>query len=93
MIWTSALLTLALVGTALAKNDKNSQEDGDHNERAKTLYIWAGDQARVAPDFLTVINFDEASAYAGQSNLELSANGDVQIYDGCERPAIRSCIH
>jgi hypothetical protein len=43
MMWTSALLTLALVGTALAKDDKNSHQDGDHNEPAKTLYVWAGD--------------------------------------------------
>jgi selenium-binding protein 1 len=28
---------------------------------AKTLYVWAGDQARRAPDFLAVINFDEDS--------------------------------
>jgi selenium-binding protein 1 len=28
---------------------------------ATTLYVWAGDQARVAPDFLAVINFDETS--------------------------------
>jgi hypothetical protein len=57
MMWTSALLTLALVGTALAKDDKNSHQDGDHNEPAKTLYVWAGDQARVAPDFLAIHRF------------------------------------
>jgi selenium-binding protein 1 len=33
--------------------------DGDHRE--KTLYIWAGDQARVAPDFLAVVDLDEDS--------------------------------
>ncbi|MGH9205385.1 MAG: hypothetical protein ACRD1G_02310 [Acidimicrobiales bacterium] len=27
----------------------------------KTLYVWAGDQARVNPDFLAVIDFDEDS--------------------------------
>lgn len=27
----------------------------------KTLYVWAGDQARVHPDFLAVIDFDEDS--------------------------------
>jgi 56kDa selenium binding protein (SBP56) len=27
----------------------------------KTLYVWAGDQARVRPDFLAVIDFDEHS--------------------------------
>jgi selenium-binding protein 1 len=36
--------------------------DRRHKEkRAKTLYVWSGDQARMAPDFLAVINFDEES--------------------------------
>jgi selenium-binding protein 1 len=29
------------------------------------LYVWAGDQARLAPDFLTVIDFDPGSATYG----------------------------
>jgi 56kDa selenium binding protein (SBP56) len=32
----------------------------------KTLYVWAGDQAHIAPDFLAVIDFDEQSARYGQ---------------------------
>ena len=32
----------------------------------KTLYIWAGDQARVSPDFLAVIDFDEGSQSYGK---------------------------
>lgn len=32
----------------------------------KTLYVWASDQARVAPDFLAVINFDEDSDSYGK---------------------------
>src|SRR5579864_1392256 len=32
----------------------------------KNLYIWAQDQAHVAPDFLAVINFDEESANYGK---------------------------
>lgn len=49
-----------------------SAEDGvrrpgdDGSRKAKTLYIWAGDQARVAPDFLAVINFDEDSEDYGK---------------------------
>jgi len=31
----------------------------------KHLYIWAGDQARTAPDFLSVVDFDEASPNYG----------------------------
>src|SRR5204863_3600004 len=31
-----------------------------------TLYVWAGDAARQKPDFLAVINFDEASPDYGK---------------------------
>src|SRR5205085_12553459 len=42
-------------------------EHEDHsNKPAKTLYVWAGDQARRAPDFLAVINFDEDSNQYGK---------------------------
>ena len=33
---------------------------------AKTLYVWAGDQARIAPDFLAVVDFDEDSPGYGK---------------------------
>jgi hypothetical protein len=56
-----SLTSSALQGQNIAKEDKSSHQDGDHNEPAKTLYVWAGDQARVAPDFLAVIDFDEDS--------------------------------
>ena len=39
----------------------------DHAKgQEKTLYIWAGDQAHKAPDFLAVIDFDEESADYGK---------------------------
>jgi len=59
LVWTLVLLVLALPGTALVHDDEDGDRDGD--KRAKTLYVWAGDQARVAPDFLAVINLDEDS--------------------------------
>src|SRR5712692_1596517 len=59
LVWTLVLLVLALPGTALAHDDEGG--DRDRNKRAKSLYVWAGDQARVAPDFLAVINVDEDS--------------------------------
>jgi hypothetical protein len=37
-----------------------------HGPEATTLYVWASDQARVAPDFLAVIDFDRRSANYGQ---------------------------
>jgi hypothetical protein len=65
---TFVLLTLALPGTALGKDHHGPDNERDHHrhEPAKTLYVWAGDQARVAPDFLAVINFDEDSADYGK---------------------------
>lgn len=37
-----------------------------HDEEAKTLYVWASDQARKAPDFLAVIDFDRRSPGYGK---------------------------
>jgi DNA-binding beta-propeller fold protein YncE len=39
-----------------------------HSQGAKetTLYVWAGDAARQKPDFLAVVNFDEASPDYGK---------------------------
>ena len=41
-------------------------QDRDERRSPKTLYVWAGDQARVAPDFLAVIDFDEDSPRYGR---------------------------
>src|SRR5260370_22158925 len=61
MMCPLVLLILALAGTALARGHKDNDKEHHGHEPAKTLYVWAGDQARVAPDFLAVINFDEDS--------------------------------
>jgi hypothetical protein len=52
-----ALLAVALVDTSRAA----SSAAGD-----KYLLVWAGDQARKAPDFLAVVNFDESSKDYGR---------------------------
>ena len=59
--WTLALLAVIVAGTLTARN-----ETRDHDKAARTLYVWAGDQARVAPDFLAVIDFDEDSPRYGK---------------------------
>ena len=43
----------------------------------KYLFVWAGDQARTAPDFLAVVDFDPASAGYGKvvSSLPLPGEG------------------
>lgn len=56
------LLCLTVAGVRLAQGE---DEDGGR-KHAKTLYVWAGDQARQAPDFLAVINFDEDSEDYGK---------------------------
>lgn len=37
-----------------------------NGDKEKTLYVWAGDQNRVVPDFLAVIDFNEHSANYGR---------------------------
>ena len=57
---TVFLLSILLL-TAAAFGDDNGRDDRNHVRPEKTLYVWASDQARVAPDFLAVVNFDEDS--------------------------------
>ena len=59
---TVAILVFALAGRVLA-DDRAKDARSKH---PKTLYVWAGDQARVAPDFLAVIDFDEDSKEYGK---------------------------
>src|SRR5580765_5217509 len=48
----------------LKDHDDHDDHDGPHGE-ATTLYVWASDQAHVAPDFLAVIDFDRHSSHYG----------------------------
>jgi hypothetical protein len=58
------VLVFAFAGSALSQDRDQGRRNQD--DRAKTLYIWTGDQARMAPDFLAVINFDEDSPDYGK---------------------------
>ena len=70
-----ALLSVLLVFGALSivfesvtagGRESDDEDEGRHgSHEARTLYIWAGDQARMAPDFLAVIDFDEHSKTYG----------------------------
>jgi hypothetical protein len=45
----------------------NWRAPGGHEfKKGTTLYVWAGDQARIAPDFVAVIDFDENSKTYGK---------------------------
>lgn len=57
--------TFASAGT-MPSSDDQGREHHDRPKPAKTLYVWASDQARMAPDFLAVINFDEDSPDYGK---------------------------
>jgi hypothetical protein len=60
--WLIFGAAVALVGTGFAR----ASEDGHSTGTEKTLYIWTGDQAHKAPDFLAVIEFDPESADYGK---------------------------
>ena len=53
---------IVLMGTVPALAQARDHRKG----KEKTLYIWAGDQAHKASDFLAVIDFDEESADYGK---------------------------
>jgi selenium-binding protein 1 len=59
-------LTLLVLTIAVARSFAGDDSDHGRNRPAKTLYVWAGDQARVAPDFLAVVDFDEESKTYGK---------------------------
>jgi hypothetical protein len=54
-------------GFTRASQDRPEKEEKERREgREKYLYVWAGDQARTNPDFLTVVNFDDSSPDYGK---------------------------
>jgi selenium-binding protein 1 len=48
--------------------DDRGDKDDHHpdSDKDKVLYIWAQDQAQIAPDFLAVVDFDEQSPTYGE---------------------------
>ena len=68
--WLRNALVTSLVVLALAlsvgRPTTAHDDDDDGLGPETTLYIWAGDQERARPDFLTVIDFDEHSRTYGR---------------------------
>jgi len=62
----AAALVLAIVALGTMTMARDGRQDRDEGNSPRTLYVWAGDQARVAPDFLAVIDFDEDSPRYGK---------------------------
>lgn len=50
-------------GSIVQAHESHGHGNGD---KEKTLYVWAGDQNRVAPDFLAVVDFNEHSDNYGR---------------------------
>lgn len=62
---TTGCLALAAALAVLGGNRLLADNDGQ-GKKDKILYVWAQDEAKVAPDFLAVIDFDEESASYGK---------------------------
>jgi hypothetical protein len=58
-------LILSLASTSLGEFGRGPKER-ERQEKENVLYIWAQDEAHVAPDFLAVIDFDEQSPRYGK---------------------------
>jgi hypothetical protein len=58
----AASVSIGGANIMLADNDGH----GEKKDNDKVLYIWAQDQAHVAPDFLAVVDFDEQSSKYGK---------------------------
>src|SRR5215467_7103934 len=61
----TAILFLTAALAIGARSMMLGQVLGHFQGKDKVLYVWAQDQAHVAPDFLAVINFDEESSQYG----------------------------
>ena len=59
-LFLTTALVLCASTIALAQNGQSGRQDKDDRGAGaeKVLYIWAQDQAQVAPDFLAVIDFN-----------------------------------
>src|SRR5262249_35700297 len=75
----TSLVAVALGLSSVSPAKSNDDQDKDDNKREKTLYIWAGDQERVHPDFLAVIDFNEHSQNYGRvlRTVPLPSPGNV----------------
>src|SRR4026209_2422339 len=86
-----ALGAIALTaGLAAGHGPDDGHDRDDGNPRERHLFVWAGDQARRAPDFLTVVNFEEGAAeYGGVTTTEpvpgAGASGNEPHHVGLSR--------
>src|SRR5262249_46141083 len=60
-----AILALLALLSILPTAQAQDNSPGARGHAASYLYIWAGDEARTAPDFVAVIDFDQNSKTYG----------------------------
>src|SRR5262245_14656330 len=60
------VLFVCAVIMAVTPTPKSCADGGKDHKKARYLYIWAGDQARTANDFVAVISLDEDSKSYGK---------------------------
>ena len=60
------VVSLATIATGDLKKTRRAELPRSPSSAENFLFVWAGDQARQAPDFLAVIDFDEASVNYGK---------------------------
>src|SRR5215213_9266659 len=69
--------TSASPAADLGKQEEMGEKEKKGGGGEKYLFVWAGDQARTNPDFLAVVNLDDASADYGKiiTTVPLQAPG------------------
>lgn len=60
------VVSLVTIATGDLKKTRRTEPSRSYSSAENFLFVWAGDQARQAADFLAVINFDETSANYGK---------------------------
>ena len=60
------VVSLVTIATGDLKKTRRAERSRSDSSARNFLFVWAGDQARQAPDFLAVIDFDETSTNYGK---------------------------
>lgn len=85
-LWIEAALSFGLlfclgcgVNSAPPQANQTANQAANQQTSKSYLYVWAGDEARKAPDFIAVIDFDDASPTYGKvvNTVPLPPPGNV----------------
>ena len=76
------VVSLVTIATGDLKKTRRAERSRSDSSAQNFLFVWAGDQARQAPDFLAVIDFDETSADYGKVIATLPLPGPGAMLTG-----------